>query len=398
MALERVRQAWFNLIHTSNLVYNTCWEDPRLDRAAMALRPTDEVLVITSAGCNALDYCLGGAGRIHAVDMNPFQNALLELKLAAARTLDYDDFFVMFGRGRSVDWQKQYSAMRSQLSETSQGIWDRRGEAYFGGPLGRRSFYFRGSSGTFAWLVNGYVNRVAKLREAVRDLLEARNIPEQQTIFQEWRLAERLFRPLVRFLLRRDTTLAMLGVPRSQRRQLDEQYAGGIVQFIMDRVQQVLTQMSLADNYFWRVYLTGEYTPDCCPEYLKEANFAKLRESRDRFQISTNSVLGYLNQHSGQINRFVLLDHMDWLHENHRDLLQQEWQAIVNKAGDNARVLWRSAGFNADFIDPIRVQTEDGQREVGELLTYHRELASELHRADRVNTYGSFYIADLNKN
>ncbi len=157
--------------------------------------------------------------------MNPFQNALLELKLAAARTLDYDDFFVMFGRGRSVDWQKQYSAMRPQLSETSQGIWDRRGEAYFGGPLGRRSFYFRGSSGTFAWLVNGYVNRVAKLREAVRDLLEARNIPEQQTIFQEWRLAERLFRPLVRFLLRRDTTLAMLGVPRSQRRQLDEQYA-----------------------------------------------------------------------------------------------------------------------------------------------------------------------------
>lgn len=398
MALERVRQAWFNLIHTSNLVYNTCWEDPRLDRAAMALRPTDEVLVITSAGCNALDYCLGGAGRIHAVDMNPFQNALLELKLAAARTLDYDDFFVMFGCGRSVDWQKQYSAMRSQLSETSQGIWDRRGEAYFGGPLGRRSFYFRGSSGTFAWLVNGYVNRVAKLREAVRDLLEARNIPEQQTIFQEWRLAERLFRPLVRFLLRRDTTLAMLGVPRSQRRQLDEQYAGGIVQFIMDRVQQVLTQMSLADNYFWRVYLTGEYTPDCCPEYLKEANFAKLRESRDRFQISTNSVLGYLNQHSGQINRFVLLDHMDWLHENHRDLLQQEWQAIVNKAGDNARVLWRSAGFHADFIDPIRVQTEDGRREVGELLTYHRELASELHRADRVNTYGSFYIADLNKN
>ncbi len=62
MALERVRQVWFNLIHTSNLVYNTCWEDPRLDRVAMALRPTDEVLVITSAGCNALDYCLGGAG------------------------------------------------------------------------------------------------------------------------------------------------------------------------------------------------------------------------------------------------------------------------------------------------------------------------------------------------
>ncbi len=398
MALERVRQAWFNLIHTSNLVYNTCWEDPRLDRAAMALTPTDEVLVITSAGCNALDYCLGGAGRVHAVDMNPFQNALLELKLAAARTLEYDDFFVMFGRGRTVDWQTQYQAMRPHLTEASQSIWDRRGEAYLGGKPGRRSFYFRGSSGTFAWLVNGYVNRVAKLRDAVHGLLDARNVDEQQAIYQEWRLSERLFRPLVRFLLRRDTTLAMLGVPRSQRRQLDQQYDGGIVQFIMDRVEQVLTQMSLADNYFWRVYLTGEYTPDCCPEYLKEANFRKLRDSRDRFRISTDSVLGYLDKFDGQINRFVLLDHMDWLHENHREVLNHEWQAIINRAAAGARVLWRSAGFNADFIHSISVQTDGGARQVGELLTYHRDLASELHRSDRVNTYGSFYIADLNQN
>jgi S-adenosylmethionine-diacylglycerol 3-amino-3-carboxypropyl transferase len=29
------------------------------------------------------------------------------------------------------------------------------------------------------------------------------------------------------------------------------------------------------------------------------------------------------------------------------------------------------------------------------LLTYHRELADQLHQLDRVHTYGSFYIADL---
>lgn len=396
MPLEKVRNAWFNLIHTSNLVYNTCWEDPRLDRTALALLPTDEVLVITSAGCNALDYYLGGAGRIHAVDMNPHQNALLELKLAGARVLEYDDFFILFGRGRSTNWLTQYRAMRPHLTSESQAIWDRRGHSFFGGHPKRRGFYFRGSSGTFAWLVNGYVNKFAKLRGVVDSLLDASSIQEQQTIYQEFRLSEKVFRPLVRFLLRRDTTLAMLGVPRSQRKQLDRQYPGGIVQFIIDRIEQVLTQTSLSDNYFWRVYLRGEYTPDCCPEYLKETNFSSLKNAHESFTVQTNSVLGYLNSIEQPINRFVLLDHMDWLSEHRRDVLAREWQAIVTRAAPGARVLWRSAGFNSDFVNPIRVQTETGLRNVGEVLTYHPELAAELHQKDRVNTYGSFYIADLN--
>lgn len=396
MPLERVRSAWFNLIHTSNLVYNTCWEDPRLDRTAMALRPTDEVLVITSAGCNALDYYLGGAGHIHAVDMNPYQNALLELKLSGARALEYDDFFLLFGRGRSTNWSIQYRAMRPHLTEESQAIWDRHGHTFFRSNSKRRGFYFRGSSGTFAWLVNGYVNKVAKLRGVVEALLDAPTISEQKGIYNEYRMSEKVFRPLVRFLLRRDTTLAMLGVPRSQRMQLDKQYPGGIVQFIIDRIEQVLTQTSLSENYFWRVYLQGEYTQDCCPEYLKEQNYSQLRNAHESFSIRTDSVLGYLTKAERPINRFVLLDHMDWLSEHRSEALVREWQSIVNRAAPGSRILWRSAGFNADFINRVPVQTESGSRNVGEILTYHPELAAELHLKDRVNTYGSFYIADLN--
>ena len=48
----------FQMVHMRNLVYNTCWEDPRLDRVALELGPDENVLVITSAGCNALDYAL----------------------------------------------------------------------------------------------------------------------------------------------------------------------------------------------------------------------------------------------------------------------------------------------------------------------------------------------------
>jgi S-adenosylmethionine-diacylglycerol 3-amino-3-carboxypropyl transferase len=86
----------YNLIHRRHLVYNTCWEDLRLDRQALELGPDDTVLAITSAGCNVLVYALDRPRRTHAVDINHRQNALLELKLAGIRRLGSDDFFQMF--------------------------------------------------------------------------------------------------------------------------------------------------------------------------------------------------------------------------------------------------------------------------------------------------------------
>jgi S-adenosylmethionine-diacylglycerol 3-amino-3-carboxypropyl transferase len=85
---ERLNTRIFRAVHRHNLIYNTCWEDPALDREALQLTGDDRLLVITSAGCNALDYLLAGCGEVNAVDVNPIQNALLELKVAAAQTID----------------------------------------------------------------------------------------------------------------------------------------------------------------------------------------------------------------------------------------------------------------------------------------------------------------------
>ncbi|MBQ7815199.1 MAG: DUF3419 family protein, partial [Thermoguttaceae bacterium] len=67
----------FAAVHGNNLVYNTCWEDPRLDKVALELTPEDNLLVITSAVCNALSYAIEGLNRVYAVDMNYRQNAVL---------------------------------------------------------------------------------------------------------------------------------------------------------------------------------------------------------------------------------------------------------------------------------------------------------------------------------
>jgi S-adenosylmethionine-diacylglycerol 3-amino-3-carboxypropyl transferase len=385
----------FRVVHGNNLVYNTCWEDPRLDREALELTPKDVVMVITSAGCNALDYALDGPEQIHCVDVNPRQNALLELKLAGIRTLDFETFFEMFGCGRLPGYRETYaSLLRPELSSSAQRYWDRR-IGFFSGRGWRKSFYFHGTSGIFAHLVNIYIDRVAKVRDEIDAILAARSVEEQQAIYHA-RLRRVFWKGFLRWLIARDTTLSLVGVPGPQRRQVEKDYAGGIAGFVEDSLDAVFSQLPLHDNYFWRVYLTGKYTPDCCPEYLRPENFQLLKDGLvDRIRVHTATIRDFLAEHDGAVSRFILLDHMDWMSSACHPELQREWQAIVDRAAPQSRILFRSGGLDVDYVDPLPVRIQGRRREVGELLTYHRTLAEELHPKDRVHTYGSFHIADL---
>lgn len=383
----------FNSVHRNNLVYNTCWEDPRLDRVALDFQPDDNVLVITSAGCNALDYVLCEPRHVYAVDMNPRQNALLELKQAGIRQMSFDDFFQLFGQGRLRGVKAVYrTLLRPQLSPWSQSFWDKKIH-WFDHP--RRSFYFRGSSGWVARMFDIYTDRVIRVRPYLEQLLAAETIEEQRKIYDE-QVYKKFWSGLVKFAVGRDTTLSLLGVPRAQRRQIELHYRGGVVQYVQDCMRAVFAELPLKDNYFWRVYINGEYSRGCCPEYLTAAGFERLKAGLvDRVSTHTDSLQGFLEKHDEPISKFVLLDHMDWLSDRFFPMLEAEWQAILRRAASRSRLIWRSGGLRTDFLNQVRVMTNGQTTALPELLTFHNELAEKLHARDRVHTYASFYIAEL---
>jgi S-adenosylmethionine-diacylglycerol 3-amino-3-carboxypropyl transferase len=389
--LEWVSQRVFSTVHGNNLVYNTCWEDPRLDRVALAMNPSDNVLVITSAGCNALDYALAGAQHVYAVDMNPRQNALLELKIVAIQNLDYRDFFRMFGEGRLSGARNCYRyQLRNELSPWARRFWDKR-IGWFDNP--KKSFYFRGTSGIVARFVKVYTDHVIRVRPHLDALLNAQTLDEQCEIYERY-LRKQFWSTFIKFAVKRDTTMSLLGVPKAQRRQIETQYQGGLLQFVQDCMESVMVKLPLKDNYFWRVYLNGAYTPSCCPEYLRESNFERLRtDCLNRVTTHTDSVQGFLEKQSVAISRFVLLDHMDWMSDRHFPLLEAEWQAILDRSTPDARFIWRSGGLRTDYLDQVEVVYEGRIKKLRELLVYEPELAAQLHPLDRVHTYGSFYIA-----
>lgn len=391
---EAVSRRCFQFVHQNNLVYNTCWEDPRLDREALRLGPDDAVVVITSAGCNALDYLLDEPREIHAVDMNFRQNALLDLKVAGIRKLDYATFFELFGNGRLRNAHDVYhDALRDELSLPSRRYWDRYIDLFSGGE--DRSFYFRGTAGRFARFINWYIDRIARVRPLLDDLLHAPTIDAQREIYYQ-RLKPKFWGRFLRWIVGRDATLSALGVPRAQRKQVERNCPGGIAGFIERCLDSVFGELPLADNYFWRVYLTGRYSPECRPSYLIPENFARLQVGLvDRLTTHTDTVAGFLNSHDRPISRFVLLDHMDWLAGAAPQALADEWQAVFDRATPEARILWRTGGTQTDFVDEIEVVRRDRRLRLGETLTYDDASAARLHAVDRVHTYGRFLIADI---
>jgi len=388
---DQIDQKVFNAIYSRSLVYNTCWEDPAVDRLALNLTPRDTMLVITSAGCNVLDYAIHGAGRIHAVDANPRQTALLELKLAGIRRLEFEDFFQLFGTGYHPRFSELYrQTLRGELSDFARDYWDRHHDWF---TSGRSSFYYHGLSGLVARGFRTYLKLRPKLAEPVYALFDTRDLEAQRKLYDE-HINPQLWGKGMNWVLSRQLTMSLLGVPYPQRREVQAQHAGGVAGFIRECFEYVFRQLPVWDNYFWSVYVRGRYGEHCCPEYLKADQFQALKGGLvENVVPHTCTVTEFLRDTEERISRFVLLDHMDWMSSYYPEALMEEWDAILAQATPNARIIFRSAHSRPQYLEWLMLGPE--RRRLRDQLTFHDELAEQLTLTDRVHTYAGFHIADL---
>ncbi len=379
--LRGLQDKFFSLIHENRLIYNTCWEDPRLDRELLGITPASTVVAITSAGCNVLDYLLDGPAAIHAVDVNFRQNAVLSLKMALLEAGDQQALFALFGEGGAPAYRDIYASLRTFLPVWAQEFWDEK-IGYFNPKGLRHSFYWRSASGDFAWAFNKMMLKGKKQSLALA-LLEAGSLADQQRCYD--RLEPYLFSRGITWLLRQPGTMAFIGVPTAQLHLIEHRYPDGLEGFVQDKLRQVFTGVPIRDNYFWRVYLTGSYTGDCCPCYLECENFPTLRRRLDRITMHTATVTEFLQAHPGDYSHFVLLDHQDWLAWHDNQALLEEWSQIFRNSRPGTRILLRSAGVDLSFL-PETVTAR---------LRFFPELTQPLHQRDRVGTYGSLHLAEV---
>jgi S-adenosylmethionine-diacylglycerol 3-amino-3-carboxypropyl transferase len=138
----------------------------------------------------------------------------------------------------------------------------------------------------------------------------------------------------------------------------------------------------------------GHYTAGCCPEYLKHENFLALKNGRaEIIRPHTCTITEYLQNNPKPINKFVLLDHMDWMASYYPEALIMEWEWILKRATPGARLIFRSAHRRPHYLESLRFG--DNRCNLRELLEFKDALAASLQPQDRVHTYAGFHIADV---
>lgn len=384
-------------------IYGFTWEDPYVDIEHMNLKSSDSVLCITSAGDNALHYAIAAKPRrIHCVDMNPCQGHLLELKLAAITALTYDEFWSLFGHGKCKNFAELLdSKISPHLSSHAYQFWRLNTHCW------DRNFYFRGYSGHALRLAKTLF-QLAGVNKWAQRMCEAPTLEQQQSIWAKHLRRILINKTFINLVLSNPAFLwNALGVPINQYNCFrNEGVTAG--QFAADTLDPVVNHTLLKDdNYHYHLCLTGRYTHDSCPLYLKREGFESLKEKAaqalDAFRLHTDSIVHVLRGLAdSSLTHAILMDHMDWfdpiapqvpapsLKASRDDAntsisdLDREIRELSRVIAPGGAVFWRSAAkepwYRQRFekmgfrVQPIHIRKDE-------------------KAIDRVNMYASFYKA-----
>lgn len=381
-------------------IYAFTWEDARVDERILKLGPKDVVLAITSAGDNILSYARQGPARIHAVDLNPTQNHLLELKVASYTALPYEDFWKIFGEGRHPQFRELLlTKLSPHLSSRAFQYWLSNVHVF---GASSRGLYDTGGS-RHAIRVTRWITALFGCRSGVKALLECKTLNEQR---ETWRRRVRpalLSRLLCNLVVSQESFLwAALGVPKNQLAMIEADHAqaeaekgdipGGkarsraIWQYMIDTLDPVAEETHIGtDNPYYYVCLAGEFSKRCHPDYLSNKTHAALsREGAlDGLRIHTDELDEVIARMSpGTLTVAVVMDSMDWFEPASRAASQQI--SRLNRAlAMGGRVLLRSSAWRPWYVKEFEAlgfsAKQVGERRDGVCI-------------DRVNMYASCWV------
>ncbi len=365
---NRSRKKVFN-----DILYSQCWEDPAIDRAAFRIRPDDVVFSITSGGCNVLTFLLDDPRKVIALDFNPYQNYLLELKIAAFKTLSYDEVLEFIGVHESDRRSMLYRRMRGALRDESRGYWDMQQQKIARGVLhcGRYERYM-GLLRTWIHLFIG--------RKFIESFFTT-DSPERRSMLFHTKWENIWWRLLTRVLLSRRTMSVLFD--KAFFEFLDDSFSFG--EHFAARAERALTILPCRKNYFLSYILFGRfYDENCLPHYLRRENFSTIRDRLDRIMVVTDSCERFfatLPDHT--ISKFNFTNIFEWMSPAAFEALLRD---TIRVARDGAVLTYRNL---------LVFREHPGSLERS--IHSHREAARELHNRDLSFIYKNYVVETIER-
>ena len=359
------------------VVYSNVWEDPELNRVSLKVKPGQNVLSITSGGCNSLSLLLEDPAKLISIDLNPAQLAMLEFKRAAIMELEYDEFIdsmgtpFLFKPAKSPEYRVElYNRIKKHMPAYATQFWDEHLHQIQSGIMmcGKVEKFFKFYRTVLGWLYG---------KDELMKLFKAENLEKQRELFASFR--KQRWNALHRLVLNRSVLSLVKGAHSFA--QVDfEDFAGNL-----NRKRTLgMTRFYNPDNYFMCLLLLGgHYHEKGMSPYLLRENFPKLKKNIDRLEIFQGTIGEVLKKEGpGSYDRFNLSNIFEWMtNEVFNGIIRE----VLDLARPGSRMAWRYT-----FARPRELDAQNLDR-----LVYEPELSDELFKQDRAFIYESFHVYHL---
>ncbi|TGE06641.1 DUF3419 family protein [Hymenobacter fodinae] len=274
VALDRVR-------------YSLVWEDSRTLYQALELTSADEVLIITSAGCNALNALLQGPRRVTALDLNPVQNHLLSFKCYLIRYHTAEVFQALLGLRGPAEVTAAWAAIAPAMPCALRQYWQPFFRSHPGGLL---------TAGRLETYLADFLPSLPLITQAaLHGLFTFATIPEQAAFFERELHGTAFQEQFIQYF-----DAANLSKGRDPHLFRHAPESGGAAFYARLR-QQLRTQLA-SDNFFLRFFFFGPaYMPESLlPPCYQTEHFATLRERLPSLQIRQGEASDFLLSPAGR--------------------------------------------------------------------------------------------------
>jgi S-adenosylmethionine-diacylglycerol 3-amino-3-carboxypropyl transferase len=343
-------------------------EDERTEARALELGPNDRLLSIASAGEMPLSLLSMGPASVIAVDRDPAQLYLAQLKFVAACTLGRQETIRFLGYlpGSAAERSRWLDAVLAHLPADAREFW-----------TARRSRLGRGA--IWAGRFEQYLLKVTRFavpllgRKRIEGIFECASLAEQEAYFDA-RLDLPALKALLRIVFNRKVYAGRGMDPRSlQFRTSADEPLG--VQFFR-QFRNALTRTPASENHLMQLILLGRTaSEECVPAYLSPAGFETLRANRGRIDFQLVDLIAYLRDcPGGRFNKAHLSNLPDWMDQ---DQFETTLTLVNDRIARPGRAVWRY--LHRDRPVPASLEAS---------LVVDRGLAAELERADRFPFYG----------
>lgn len=353
---------------SGELRYSTVWEDYRLLDRGLRVDSEDEILCVASAGCNVLNLLLHAPRRIVAIDFNPAQAALVELKLAALRTLEHVQLLRLLGVEDERDRLTLYERVRPALSPAARAWWDAN--------TGIIETGIEASGRLERYIAAFREEHLSRIHPA--DRLETLFTITSPAARRRYAI-EQLFTPELVDAFRSYFTRDSLGARGRSVEQLRYVDATDVSAWFLRRFRWVCAALPARGNFYLERFLFG-HTRDGedGPPYLRRESYGRLRALAPRVEVVCEPLESYLTGRVRGFSKAALSDVFEYLAEDESDHLFELLARAVRPGG-------RMAYWNLLVPRSSPSRLHDRVRPLP-------RLSHALWRADRAWFYSAFHV------